>query len=142
MPGDHGSQPYRRATAHPCGCRFCALPGDQPSVYCQPRNDNLLDAVVVLHLTLDIALADNSGNFSNAGQLTTKAFTVPHQGIRTITNLNLGTGGDVKTETFEFDDAAKSKLQDGALATGQFPAGTYTIHLGLTNLGCTQEVVM
>ena len=105
------------------------------------RNDNLLDAVVVLHLTLDIALADNSGNFSNAVQLTTKAFTVPHQGIRTITNLNLGTGGDVKTETFEFDDAAKSKLQDGALATGQFPAGTYTIHLGLTNLGCTQEVV-
>jgi hypothetical protein len=106
------------------------------------RNDNpALDAVVTLHLTIDINLADNSGSFANAVELTTKPFTVPHSGTRTITNLNLGTGGDIKSETFEFDDAAKSKLQDGALATGQLPAGTYTIHVGLTNLGCTPEVV-
>src|SRR5258706_9346760 len=67
------------------------------------RNDALLDAFVTLHLSIDINLADNSGDFNNAVELTTKPFTVPARGSKTITNLNLGTGGDVKTETFEFD---------------------------------------
>jgi hypothetical protein len=108
------------------------------------RNDNiLLDAVVTLHLSIDINLADNSGNFNNAVELTTQPFRVRHGSSKTITNLSLGAGGggadSIRIETFQFDDLAKSKLQDGALATGQFPAGTYRINVGL--LGCNSEVV-
>lgn len=105
------------------------------------HNTNPVPVQAVLHLSIDIALADNSGNYPSAVVLTTKPFQVPGSGGRTITNLNLGTGGDIKTETFDFNAEAKSKLQDGALATGNFPAGTYTIHVGLTDLGCSAQVV-
>ena len=97
--------------------------------------NNTLPAEAVLHLKIDIALADNSGNYSDAVDLLTRPFPVP-KGGRTITNLNLGTSGDIKTQTYHFDDVAKSKIQDVALATGHFPAGTYTIHIELKVVGC------
>ena len=96
-------------------------------------NNKPIPVFAVLHLTIDISLADNSGNFSDAVELTTQQFQVPPQG-RTITNLSLGSGGDIKSSSFRFDDAAKTKIQDVALVTGHLPAGTYTIHVALTDV--------
>jgi len=102
------------------------------------RSDDPVEAT--LHLTIDVALADNSGDYPSAVELTTKKFQVPHEG-KTITNLNLGRSGDIKTEAFQFEDAAKSKLQDGALATGHLPAGTYKIKIMLAEVGCDQQPI-
>ncbi len=102
-------------------------------------NNKPVPVLAVLHLTIDIALADNSGNFNSAVELTTQQFQVPPGG-RTITNLNLGSGGDIKSTSFRFDDAAKSRIQDVALVTGHLPAGRYTIHVALTDVACAREV--
>src|ERR1041384_5904137 len=102
-------------------------------------NNKPIPVFAVLHLTIDISLADNSGNFTGAVELTTQQFQVPPGG-RTITNMNLGSGGDIKSSSFRFDDAAKSKIQDVALVTGHLPAGTYTIHVALTDVACAQDV--
>ena len=88
---------------------------------------------------VDIYLADGT-NFSDphAARFTTNQFSVP-LGVRTITNLNIGRNGDIGTQKFDFDDAAKNRLQDVSLSTGKFPAGRYVFHLELHS-SCTQTI--
>ena len=88
--------------------------------------------------SLDIDLADGT-QFIGAGTFETNEFNVPPGG-RMITNLNLGRNADIGTSKFEFEDAAKNKLQDIALATGKFPAGKYVFHIKLRDVGCGQVV--
>jgi len=102
-------------------------------------NRGVVAANASLHLIMDITLAQGSINFPGALDLTTKAFPVPPGG-RTITNLNLGPGGDIQTQTYSFSREAKTKIEDIALLTGHMPAGSYNFHIELKELGCATTV--
>jgi hypothetical protein len=83
---------------------------------------------VKLHGNLDIVLADGE-SFPGAATLTTKPFTIP----KIISNLDIGPGRGIQTESFEFSSDAKSHVEDPALSTGKLPSGTYTLTLWITD---------
>ncbi|MGA2622947.1 MAG: hypothetical protein ABSF91_03760 [Bacteroidota bacterium] len=86
------------------------------------------DTVLTVHLQaqIDINLADGT-TYPGAARLTTKSFKLSH--VRTMTNLDLGKNSDIKTQTFDYSQEAKDKIQKLALATGKLPAGTYTFSM-------------
>ena len=69
-----------------------------------------VSAMASLHLVMDITLAQGTISFPGALDLTTKSFSVPPGG-RTITNMNLATGGDIQTQTYSFSREAKTKIE-------------------------------
>ena len=90
------------------------------------------DTVLTVHLeaTIDINLADGT-SYQNAAHLITKPFPLPR--VKTMTNLDLGKNSDIKTQTFDYSQEAKDKLQKLAFATGKLPAGTYTFSLKIVD---------
>ena len=82
--------------------------------------------------TIDINLADRSFT-GTAGSFSTNQFSVPPGG-RSMTNMDIGRSGSIGTESFELNEEAKNRVQDVALATGQFPAGEYILRLDLLDL--------
>lgn len=82
-----------------------------------------------LHVTLFVTLSDGA-SYSPAVEFFTEPFKVSEAG-KTITNLDIGKTREIKTESFEYDHAAKDRLQDIALGTGSFPAGRYVFHISL-----------
>ncbi len=89
-----------------------------------------------LTIDLNIKFADG-GTAPNAMHFVSQPFTVPPAG-RTITNLNLGRNGDIRTDEFSFDPAVKSKLEDASRGTGNFPSGIYTFTFLVSQSTCTQ----
>lgn len=83
---------------------------------------------VQLQARIDINLADGT-TYQPAATLTTQPFQLPR--VRTVTNLDLGKNSNIKTQTFDYSQEAKDKLQKLALATGKLPAGAYTFSLTL-----------
>lgn len=92
-------------------------------------NARNVDVSASLHVTLAITLADGS-SFPNAVEFTTEQFTVPPEG-KTLTNLDIGKTKEIKTTSFQYDNAAKNRLQDIAQGTGMFPAGRYLFSVSL-----------
>jgi len=90
-----------------------------------------------IHGDIGINLADGSINSLKAATLVTKPF--PVNGSRTISNLDIGSVSDIKTETFQYDGDVKTKLQNQALGTGKLPAGTYTFDLWLSDSAGTED---
>lgn len=78
---------------------------------------------VKLFLNVDVSMPPD--NFPDAIRLVTESFDAP----LSISNLDLGKNGIIKTDEFRFTDDAKDKIKDIALATGKVPAGTYTFRL-------------
>lgn len=69
-------------------------------------------------------------NFENALQFETDTFHIP----LTFTNLDIGSTSNIKIKPgtrVEFNEEAKTRIQNEALATGKLPAGTYTFNLTL-----------
>jgi len=95
-------------------------------------NSQGIDLSAQLHVTLMVTLADGS-SFPDALDFTTESFTVPPGG-KTVTNLNIGKTKEIKTQSFTYDENAKARIQNIALATGTFPAGRYVFHISLSQL--------
>lgn len=94
--------------------------------------------LVSLNLTVDIQLSDAS--FPTAITLETDTFRV--DGSRTFTNLDIGTSSDIRIKPgtdVQFTDAARTRIQDEALATGKLPAGTYTFNLEIPGTSPLEE---
>ncbi len=87
-----------------------------------------------LDIDLQATLA-SSGPIHDHLMFVSKTFGIPAGGS-VITNLNLGRGGGIKDSMFIFPQEMKDKVQDVALGTGKFPAGTYTFTLKLNPQGC------
>lgn len=85
-----------------------------------------------LRVTLNIRLADGT-SFPTAVEFTTEPFPVPPGG-KTVTNLDIGKTKEIKTGPISYDENAKARVQNIALATGSFPAGTYVFHISLSQL--------
>ncbi|TAK51298.1 MAG: hypothetical protein EPO24_16065 [Bacteroidetes bacterium] len=91
---------------------------------------------VRLVVSVDITLASES--FPNAVNFRTLPFNTP----QTISNLDIGKNGSIKTESFEFSEEAKNRIKDIALATGRLPSGTYTFNIrveDVTNVAAYDE---
>jgi hypothetical protein len=89
-------------------------------------------------LTIDVSVKfANGSSVSNAVHYVSQPFSVTASG-RTITNLNLGRNGDIKTNIFDFDEGVKQRLQDASLGTGNFPAGVYTFNFNISQTSCQQ----
>ncbi len=102
-------------------------------------NSSSTEFQATLTLSIDIQFSDGSGNYPGAIEYTSDPFAVPPGG-RMITNLNLGAdASDIKTALFQFDGAAKQRLKDAGLGTGLLPAGIYTFHISVQQVGCTQQ---
>lgn len=95
-------------------------------------NTRAVDLLAQLHVTLMVTLADGS-SYPAAVDFTTEPFSVPPSG-RTVTNLDIGKSKEIKTQSFSYDENAKARVQNIALATGSFPAGTYVFHMSLSQL--------
>jgi hypothetical protein len=98
------------------------------------------DLPASLHVTLSITLADGS-SFPNAVDFTTEQFNVPPEG-KTLTNLDIGKTKEIKTVSFQYDDAAKNRIQDIAEGTGMFPAGRYLFAITLQQPNPLCDVVV
>lgn len=80
---------------------------------------------IMAAMTVDLRVALATGEvFNPALHFVTRAF--PVNGARTITNLDIGKGKTIRDSLNQPDQAAKKKLEDIALPSGQLPAGTYT----------------
>ena len=100
-----------------------------------PVANNQSDTVnATLKIRIDIQLTNESRSFPNAVQYESEPFDVPTGGL-TITNLDLGTGGVIRSAEFTFNEDARSYLKDAALGTGTFPAGSYTFHFTVITPG-------
>jgi hypothetical protein len=84
-------------------------------------------ASAILEGSIDIKLEDGA-YFPKAASFRSRPFKVPPGGLF-LTNRNLGREGSIPTEQFEFESEPKSRIQDIALSTGKFPAGTYRFDL-------------
>ncbi len=102
-------------------------------------NSGSVNATAKLRGALDIHLADGT-NFDNAITFTTDPFNVPAPAGRTLTNLNLGSNGDIGFLEFYYSPDAKNRIQDVALSTGSLPAGTYVFHLAMNDILCPTDV--
>ena len=78
----------------------------------------------VISLTMDVKLADGS---TYTPAVTYKSMPFPvRAGGQTFTNLDMGSSSTViRTASFQYDDQAKTRLNDVVLGTGSFPAGLY-----------------
>lgn len=86
---------------------------------------------VFLHGQIDITLGDGT-IYNNAAFFETRPFSAP----RTFTNIELGPNSDIKLKgrpESDFNQAAKDRIQNDALATGRLPAGTYHFILTVTD---------
>jgi hypothetical protein len=99
-------------------------------------NTNTQEVSARLFVVLDIFLSDGS-QFSDAISFNTNRITIPVGG-KIITNLDLNSSGEIRTEHFRFDQNAKNRIQDIALSTGKFPAGIYQFSLSLDSVICGQ----
>lgn len=97
------------------------------------RNDASDSATAQLDLTVRLEVADGSLNESIHGR--SSSFEIPPGG-RTVTNLNVGSTGDIRFPDFVIPEDVKSKLQDASLASGLLPAGRYTFNFELVNATC------
>src|SRR5512141_1153727 len=81
-----------------------------------------------LHMSLRTQLASGE-DFNPATSLVTKSFRV--EGMRTITNLDIGKGKAIEVEEggYEKNPDAKKKFETVALPSGVMPAGVYTFHV-------------
>jgi len=97
------------------------------SITMHTTNGGTVQATMDVHL--DIHLSDGE-NFLDAMRFTTGPFTIP--GTRTITNIDL----TKKTVTIpggvNFDQTAKTRIQNIALPSGQVPAGSYDFRVQVT----------
>lgn len=98
------------------------------------KNSSGSDVQTQLQVTLDIMLANGTLN-ERVLDLMSDPFTIGSSG-RTITNLQMGRGGDIEFHNVTLPQDAREKVQDVALATGKFPAGTYTFRFALVNTEC------
>lgn len=90
-------------------------------------------------LTIDIDITFANGPFvSKAVHYVSLPFTVGASG-RTITNLNLGRNGDIKTDVFDIDQNVKQRLEDASRGTGNFPAGKYTFRFSISQTSCQKH---
>ena len=83
---------------------------------------------VRMSVTTSFALA-NDGSYPNALMFTTDTFLV--SGMRSISNLDLDRS--IRLTSYNLDNAAKRRLEEIALPTGQIPAGTYTFDVRVTS---------
>jgi len=90
----------------------------------------------VLHIRVHIKLADGTPLSDPALDFTSRQFAIPSGGM-TITNLQIGHGaGLVRDSSFDLPSDVKDKVEDVALGTGKFPAGTYAFGLELDGSSC------
>ncbi len=97
-------------------------------------NNGLIPATARLRGTMRVRLSNGQYN-GTALTFLSESFSVPLEG-RVVTNLQLGNNSDIKMDEFDFDDAAKTNVQDVALSTGKFPAGLYTLKILLEEVAC------
>ena len=85
---------------------------------------------VRLFLRIDVALP--SAFYGDAVTMETEPFTTP----RSISNLDIGKNGTIRTEpgSFHYSNEAKDAVQSLALATGRLPVGTYTFNIKVENV--------
>lgn len=81
---------------------------------------------------LDVMLADGS-QFEPAAQFSTNFFAIPTTGM-VITNLDLSR--TIRTAV-DYNNAAKTRLQDVAASSGKLPAGDYDFHVELLDSNLT-----
>jgi hypothetical protein len=86
-------------------------------------------AVMTVDLTVGLATGET---YNPALHLVTRAFLVA--GSRMVTNLDIGKGKALRDSINRYDPAAKRKLEDIALPSGQLPAGTYTFAVKVEEL--------
>jgi len=99
-------------------------------------NSQPVNAYASLSIILHIKLASGIPVPDPSLTFITKPFVIPPGG-RVLTNLDIGRGAqDVRDSLFDFPQEVKEQVQDVALGTGKFPAGTYTFNLELHELGC------
>ena len=82
------------------------------------------NAPLVLLAVMDMKISAHLANgevYQNAIELVTSPFKVP----RAITNIDLTNKNDVQIATWNFDETAKNRFKDLALATGAMPPGIY-----------------
>jgi hypothetical protein len=100
------------------------------------QNNQPVAVTTTLRIRLNIQLADGT-NLNDALNFVTVPFQVLPSG-KTITNLNIG--HEIMTATpVELSPEAKDRVEDVALATGKFPAGSYLLSFTLEPLVCNGD---
>jgi len=96
------------------------------TVIVQPGSEPM-GTQAIMEATVSAFLADGE-SYPDAIDFTTKPFSVP----KTFSNVDLSNKSGVRIDKWSFNEAAKNRFKDLALASGAMPAGRYTFDVTVT----------